>query len=686
MKAQPTFNLKGAFADRITESKIDVKAAVKLGLAATAAGQAPKDLPFSEPGILIPYFDINGKRTKFWRYRYLKQPEVHGFAALVKRKPLKYVQAKGTLNELYLPPLIDWTEVANDPLQPIIITEGEFKAACATLHTEYPTIGLGGVWSWKSTRHKMPLITGFDDFNWEQRPVYIIYDSDAVTNPLVMQAENHFAKALTAAGAEPYIVRLPMGDDNAKQGLDDFIVNKGTEALEDLLNDAEVWESAKELHRLNEEVVYIRDPGLILRLDNLQRMSPRAFTDHAFATRVYYEEIVTKKATKLEKKSAPREWITWGSRAEVSRITYAPGEDRITDSRELNIWPGWGLKGDLVPKPGNVKLWSDLLDHLFGENKEARTWFERWCAFPIQHPGTKMYTSAVVWGLRHGTGKSLVGYALGKVYGKNFTEIDDAILKASHNEWAENKQFVMGDEITTGDKREASDRMKTMISRQQLRLNPKYIPSYTVPDVINYYFTSNHPDSFFLEDDDRRFFIHEVRAAPAPDEFYKAIERWIGPPNVQGPGVSALFHHLLNLDLGDFQGTSRALMTASKRDMMQNSRSDLATWVFNLKEDPDSILVFDRTQLPYSLWRSEDLLKIYDPDGKTRVTANGVARELSRQGVTKAASGMGVRTELGQVRLWVLRNHEFFATMKAHRIGEAYDAERKKAIPVRRTK
>lgn len=679
MKASPnpdSFNLKSAFSERLAESMLDLKTAASLGLVMTPADKVPRDLPFAEPGIMIPYFDIKGNRTKFWRFRYLKQPSLKGFAALVKKKPLKYVQPKGSLNELYLPPLVDWEEVAGDAMIPLLITEGEFKAACATMHTDYPCIGLGGVWSWKSTHRKMPLIPGFNQFEWEQRPVYIIYDSDAVTNPLVMQAENHFAKALTELGAEPHIVRLPMGEENAKLGLDDYIVLKGVDMLGELLENSEVWESAKELHRLNEEVVYIRDPGLILRLDNLQRMSPRAFVDHAFSTRVYYEEIVTKKATKLEKKSAPREWLTWNSRAEVPRITYAPGEDRITESKELNVWPGWGMDGKLVPVAGDVTLWNNLLDLLFGKDVLARQWFERWCAYPIQHPGTKLYTSAVVWGLRHGTGKSLVGYALGKVYGKNFTEIDDEILKQSHNEWAENKQFVMGDEISTNDKRTTSDRMKTMITRQQLRLNPKYIPSYTVPDVINYYFTSNHPDSMFLEDDDRRFFIHEVRAAPEADSFYKAIERWIGAPHVQGPGVSALFHHLLNLDMGDFEGTSRALMTKSKQAMMEVGRSDLATWVAALREDPDTVLQFDGSTLPFKLWRTEDLLRVYDPGEKGKVTANGLARELSRQGFQKVAEGNGVRTSIGQVKLYAIRDVEGVGKYHPTRLGQLYDDER----------
>lgn len=672
-----TFDLKGMFSRKMLESKIDVKSAAKLGLTPTPALKTPKGLPFAEPGILIPYFDVHGEKTDFWRYRYLKQPDVTGFAALVKRKPLKYAQGKGTLNELYLPPVIDWEDVAGNQLKPILITEGEFKAASATINTEYPTIGLGGVWSWKSTSRKMPLIPGFMDFNWDGRPVYIVFDSDAVTNPMVMQAENAFAKALTTLGAEPHIVRLPMGEDGAKVGLDDYIVAKSVDELEELLSNSEVWALAQELHRLNEEVVYVREPGLILRIDGLQRMAPRAFTDHAFSTRVYYEEVVTKKSSTLVKKSAPKEWLIWPSRAEVPRVTYAPGEDRITEKREMNVWPGWGVE----PKPGDVTPWTELLNFLFNGDPKARQWFERWCAYPIQNPGTKMYSSAVLWSRLHGTGKSFVGYTLGKIYGKNFTEIDDEILRQSHNEWAENKQFVMGDEISTGDKRTASDRMKTMITRQLLRLNPKYIPSYTVPDVLNYYFTSNHPDSFFLEDDDRRFFIHEVKLPPMQDEWYKNYENWIGAPHVTGPGASALFAHLLTLDMGDFLATSRALMTRSKQNMMDSARSDLGSWVAGLRQDPDTVLRLDKHILPYNLWRCEDLLKVYDPAEKGKVTANGLARELTRQGFHRAMDGNPIRTDLhGQARLWVIRNADDIAKLSSIKVGNLYDTERNNKV------
>ena len=674
VKKSPSFDLKTAFDNKMSESQIDAASARKLHYKACTPAQAPEGIPHAEVGILIPYFDIDGKQTKFWRYRYLKPPAQTGFAALAK-KPLRYVQPGKTVNEIYLPPVVKWRDVAAEPLQPIVITEGEFKAACVSINTDHPCIGLGGVWSWKAQRERLPILPMFKQIKWTGRPVFICFDSDAVTNPMVMQAENALAKALTGLGAEPYVVRLPATEDGKKQGVDDFIVAQGPDAFDELLENLEPWSSAKELHELNEEVVYVRYPGLIMEMNTLERMSCRSFVDHAYANRVYYEEQTDSKGNvKLLPKSAPREWLKWGSRAEVPRVTYAPGEDRITESGDLNIWRGWAVE----PKKGDISLWKKLLDYIFSSAKpEDRIWFERWLAYPLQYPGTKMYTSPVIWSLEHGTGKSFIGYSLFKIYGSNATEVTDEDLYASHNEWAENRQFVMGDEITSGEsKRGANDRLKSMITRQLLRLNPKFIPAYTVPDCINYYFTSNHPDSFFLEDGDRRHFVHEVVGSPLPDSFYKEYEDWIGKPRVTGPGAAALFHHLLTLDLGDFNPMAKAPMTSAKAAMMNIGRSDLSTWVKMLRDDPDTVLRFDGKVIPFTLWRADDLLQLYDHDGKSKVTANGLARELTRQSFRKVANGNGVTTMDGQVRLWAVRHTEKYMKMTAAELGPEYDRER----------
>lgn len=631
-------------------------------------------LPVYRAGFQIPYFDVDSKPTKFYRVRYLDYGHNTGFAALVTAsnpdalKPMRYGQPARTLNELYLPlsPGLRWDVLAADTALPLVITEGELKAACATLRG-LPTLGLGGVWCFMSKHHNLPLLPQFDWFKWENRRVYIIFDSDAQSNPDVQRAQNVLARSLTQRGAVPHIVQLPPVPGLKKTGLDDFIMHHdSTTPIEELMHDAATFREAEELHRLNEEVVYVRDPGLILQLASGQRMTARAFQEHAYSDRVYTEETKTTskdggEATRLTEKCAPREWIKWPPRACVTRIAYKPGQPRyLEEDNSLNAWAGWGT----LPVEGNVQPWHDLLDCLFALppcNKRdssafaatqaaARRWFEQWLAYPLQYPGTKLYTAVVMWGIRHGTGKSLIGYSMFKIYGTNAAEISDRDLTSSHNEWAENKQFVMGEEITGGDKRNVADHMKGMITQQRLRVNPKYIPAYTVDDAINYYFTSNHPDAFFLEDNDRRFFIHEVAADPQPVEFYKEYAHWLN-----NGGAARLFHYLLTLPLEGFEPAAPAAATLSKTDMIGLGRSDLAGWVARIREDPDSVLRLGNRVLPYTMYTTDQLLRLYDPEDKKRVTTNGMARELKRSGFHKVNMGNPVPTMHGLIRLWAVR-------------------------------
>ncbi len=657
--------VRTALMSKVAESGLDSTLAKKLGFTPYTADEvAPKlGLPVKKAGFLIPYFELNGRATKFWRFRFLERTN-EGFAALTDKKELRYLQPKRSINELYIPPIIDWIRVAADPTMPIVITEGELKAACACA-VGIPTIGLGGVWCFRSTAQHAHVLPQFADIVWKARTVFICYDSDASSNHMVIQAENALARELLLLGAIPQIIRLPSLCPPRKTGLDDYIVSEGQEAFIEHMNRAKPWKAGMELHALNEEIVYVNNPGIVLRLDNLQRMAPRAFTDHAFATRRYFEEVATEKGIKMVERSAAKEWLMWPSRSTVERVTYKPGLPRITEMGELNIWKGWGCH----PAEGSIDPWRRLLEHLIPD-VETRKWFEQWLAHPIQNPGVKLATCVLLWGRKHGTGKSTVGYTMFKIYGENGTEIQDKDLSAGFNEWAENKQFILGDEITGGDKRASADRMKSMITQKLLRLNPKYIPSYTVPDCINYLFTSNHPDAFFLEDTDRRFFIHEVKAEPLPSAFYESYSKWMN-----GSGAHALFHHLGTLDLAGFNPQAPAPMTHSKQEMIDSGRSDIGSWVAMLRDSPETVLRLGDKFLKYNLWTATELHAIYDSRQVGKVTVNGLSRELARAGFERVYKGMPVPTPLGPQRLWMILPFDD-SIMTGVQLGHLYTKER----------
>ena len=605
-------------------------------------GQPLPDWPGAEP---------------FYRLRYLESPT--DFGSMTDKKVVRYVQEPNTAPVAYYPGNWLWPDVLEDADTPLILTEGELKAAKACKEG-FPTIGLGGVYNWRSHKLGLTWLPSLDCVTWVKRNLYICFDSDYQSNPMVCAALRDLAEELGRRGGFVHLVSLPQLPGLDKVGLDDFLVHGGPTAVEvfkGLLASAEPLGLTRPLWSLNDKYVYVQDPGLIVNQATRFKASPGAFKEHMEAPLNYQERHLNKDGTiSFKAVSAAAAWLKWPLRQEVSKLTYQPGQPKfITNGAPLyNIWPGWGVE----PSTGDAQPFVDLVQQLFqGAEPESMEWFLRWCAYPLQHPGTKLFSSAVLHGIRHGTGKSLVGYTLGRIYGKNFTEINQMDLHSSFNEWAEGKQFVLGDDVTGSNKRSEADFLKKLITQRELRVNPKYVPSYTVPDCINYLFTANGPDAFFLEDDDRRFFIHEVQVGPLPEEFYVEYDLWLDTG-----GSAAVFEYLLKLDLGGWNPAAPAFKSAAKQRMIANVQSDLAGWVRGLLATPDHVLRVGDIPVTKDLFTSKELLSFYDPSGHTGTTANGLGRELARAGLRQVCQGMPVRLPDGsQGRYYAVRQVEHWA-------------------------
>jgi hypothetical protein len=153
---------------------------------------------------------------------------------------------------------------------------------------------------------------------------------------------------------------------------------------------------------------------------------------------------------------------------------------------------------------------------------------------------------------------------------------------------------------------------------------------------------------------------------------------WLG-----GEGASYLFDYLLKLDLNGFRPQGHAPVTDSKKEMIENGRSDLGSWVAMLREQPDQVLHVANKGLDYKLWTTAELFRIYDPSEKSRVTANGLARELRRGGFEKACNGVTIKTtSAGYQRLWIIR--EVGKLAKPAQYAEIYDKERGNATTGKR--
>ena len=598
----------------------------------------------------------------FYRLRYLKPST--DLVAVATGKGERYMQPPGSGVCAYFPSIMAWPEISKDARVPLLITEGEKKAAKACKEG-YPTIGVGGVYNFRSARLGLSFLHELEAVNWVGRYVYIIFDSDFRTKPGVCDACNSLAEELALRGALPMFVPLPDVVTGGKTGLDDFLVHaKGVRPLDQLLHETAMpLTIAKPLWQLNKEVVYITDPGLIIVQGSGQKMKPEAFKGHAYAHHAFSEQLLNKDGSmSLKKAPLPSHWLQWPLRYELQKLAYAPGQPReITATREWNTWPGWGCQ----PQKGDAKLFIDLLKHLFtGADPGDLHYFLQWCAYPLQHPGAKLVPFVAFHG-HPGTGKSLIAYTLKAIYGKNFVEINQSRLLGDFTEWAVDKSLVLVDDVTGHDSRELYDALKPLSTRKEITINIKYIPSYAIRDCLNYIFTSNRDDAFYLEDKDRRFFIHRIIAPPLEDEFYakyiKALEYDLdqtGRGNEKKYAfASAVFACLMNYDLTGFNPGAAARMTTAKQLMIQTVKSELGLWVMRLRDEPEQVLKIGQMPIQGDLFTNGELLKLYlaQHDG-AKAAPRTLGSELGLAGVPTFKNSQPIITSTGSQRYYVVRN------------------------------
>lgn len=618
---------------------------------------------FLEAGALrIPYFDLIGKPTKFYRVRYLER--LPGAAGIVE-KPQRYAQPPA-LQEAYFPPLLkqSWVQIAKDPKVEVCVTEGELKAACACARG-IPMFALGGVYSFMSGKRGVDLLLTLKSFDWKERVVRVVYDNDLSKNPDVLRAQNLLAQTLVAEGARVEFVGLPAGP---AKGVDDYIVSFGINSFKELLQRTTPFLEGQALWEMNSDVVLIKNDGVPIVVERRREgtvMAPNVFNQVLYANRHYMKQIERgtgkNRHVVMEKEPLAPHWMEWEQRAELQKLTYEPGKPKIIRDAEWNTWNGWGVS----PRKGDVRPWNDLLDFIFENDQKARKYFERWLAYPIQYPGAKLYVAAVLWSRVKRLGKSMIGIAMKYIYGENATFVNSRQLKSQFNSWAKDKQFVVGEEITAGEARVDADYMKDLITNPYFTINSKFKAEYVIPNHTNFLFLSNHPDALFLEDGDKRYFIHGVtHNSPKPREFYERLNKWLhrdGDPNRgPGPGPAALMDHLLTLNLNSFNPREHAPETTSKYEMIVAGKTDTGLWVLRLQEDPSTALraLGQKVSDSCDIFTPDQLYRAFDPEGRGRGRASvaGLGRALAAAGFRQLNGGIPVMTATGLHRLYAVRN------------------------------
>jgi hypothetical protein len=197
-------------------------------------------------GIVFPVYGPGecGPKEYFLRRDH---PPLEMHAGKLKPKH-KYLAPPGRGNRLLFGPG-ESVEALTDRTLPILLVEGLKKtvaawrfARCAGGFPRFLVCGISGVWNYRGVIGKASdasgrrvdvkgVIADFERVAWDARQVFVLFDSDAATNPKVGAARHGLITEIQRRGAIVTAPDIPVLDGFDKTGLDDLLARWGPEKV-----------------------------------------------------------------------------------------------------------------------------------------------------------------------------------------------------------------------------------------------------------------------------------------------------------------------------------------------------------------------------------------------------------------------------------------------------------------------
>jgi len=475
----------------------DVRAA-QLGLELTSGAEVSSLLGFRVPysGVLVPYPHCNGA---FARIRVLGAPAEYP----------KYLSPRGSTSIAYLPAELDWESVRADTSHPILITEGELKAAEAARSITGvgapAALGIAGV-----SMGKDLLTAGIE---WRGRAVYVCFDHDgdmAGYKPQVELALGQTCSLLQQHGALVSVINLRMttlARADVKMGLDDYLLAGGSwsELWNCRSEPAEWCEMMAELMRDCIYVIGTSQTHIYNTRYGVQK-SVKDFHD-AHVDKVRYD--ADNKATFISRK-----WVMLPASRRPTAIGYTldPRRDLgLLSTGKINLWepfPTFAGGGDSEVSA----VWEKFLQGVFGsvdcDGIEAWRWVAMWTAHMLNRPWESTSQAVMLSTAVQGIGKSLYGNIIRKLVGRTHgLEINaDALWDTFQPENIGTCVFLQVNELDA--KFSAREgQLNELITSDTIKFRQMFKDPIVLPNLRRWYFTSNSASPCRLSRGQRRILV-----------------------------------------------------------------------------------------------------------------------------------------------------------------------------------
>jgi Family of unknown function (DUF5906) len=287
-------------------------------------------------------------------------------------------------------------------------------------------------------------------------------------------------------------------------------------------------------------------------------------------------EVITRKVTQngieytISKRRLAPWWLEHPRRRQfLGGVTFDPANR--APSNFLNLWRGFAV----TPRQGDWSLMKDHIKQVIcrgvpADNKYVLDWLARL----VQHPEEPGEVALVVRSTEKGTGKSLFGRYVVRLFGHHGMHITQAPhLTGRFNAHLQDCCVLFADEAFFAGDKAHEGALKGLITEHTLVIEGKYRNVVTARNRLHVLIASNKDWVIPASVDERRFAVFEALDTHQGDRaYFAAITK-----QMNNGGLAAMLHELLQRDISGFEVRDVPL-TEALQTQKTLSLSSLQRW------------------------------------------------------------------------------------------------------------
>jgi len=359
--------------------------------------------------------------------------------------------------------------------------------------------------------------------------------------------------------------------------------------------------------------------------------------------------------------SVARAWLRHPARETVHARTFRAGGELFCkspdDVRAINTWRAPPRAKPPTDWRERARPYFEHVEFLVPVAAE-REHFLDWQAHIEQCPGVLPHHHFLLYTQAQGVGRNWMACVLARVCaGITALDVDlPGLLNGGFNGQLRRKVFAVVNEINEGagaDTHRHANRLRTLLTDETRRINPKYGRQYDEWNAIRWLLLSNHETALPLDRFDRRIYAIRNPDRPRPTDYYAKLYAMAADPQF----IASVREALRTRDISKFNPGMQAPLTETKQRVIEATTPEADLEMQHLVKDyPADCITAEH--LMANLWG-------IDISSRDRATLRFVA---GRCGARRYPTKVFVRN--GQHRVWVLREHKKWLAAKPNEVAK----------------